>query len=275
MLPYSMGFLTFANIFLVIYLVNFVWIFGIMVGIVIFLLTFLQIVYASFLWPFLLPQLISIHKNPTIPKVNPLIYGSWSYIVIGLGLLTAVNFFVSDYASLTKSTIESFGGSHITPIIWIVGIAMLSNIIRSFILSKYLEKDWADKKGAQKKESEVEEVSTILDEAEDKFGTDFNIVREYVGKGLDTNKDQFSELIQKGGSVRKHIYTVIANVSGDLVKSGQYHIYRGVLNPMGPGEGLLKIFDSAMDELVKLGETNKEHAEAQKKGIRKNIRSVG
>ena len=126
-------------------------------------------------------------------------------------------------------------------------------------------------KRSTKKESEVEEVSTILDEAEDKFGTDFNIVREYVEKGLGANKDQFSELIQKGGSVHKYIYTVIANISGDLVESGQYHIYRGVLNPIGPGESLLKIFDSAMDELVKLGETNKEHAEAQKKGIRENI----
>ncbi|MBU0974193.1 hypothetical protein KKD03_00635 [Patescibacteria group bacterium] len=270
MLPYAMGFLTFANIFIVIYLVNFVWIFGLVVGVAIFLFTFLQIVYASFLWPFLLPQLISIHKKPTIPKVNPLVYGSWSYIIIGLGLLTMVNFFVSDYASLTKSIVELFGGSYITPIIWIVGIAILSNIIRSFILSKYLKKD-----GASKKESEMEEVLAILDEAKNKLGTEFDLVREQIEKMINSNTDQFLETVQKGRSVRKYLYSTIANISGDMVESGQYHIYRGVLNPVGPGQGLLKIFDLAMDELVELGDTDKKNAETQKKAIRENIKSVG
>jgi len=273
MLPYATGFLTFANIFLVIYLINFVWIFGFVVGIIIFFLTSLQIVYASFLWPFLLSQLISVYKKPTIPKVNPLIYGSWSYIVIGLGLLTVINFFVSDYASLTKSSIEFFGGNYITLIIWIVGIAILLNIIRSYVLSKFLEKDGGKKQ--KPKDSEVKEIMEILDEIENKFGTDFDVVREYVERGLDTNKEQFLELVQKSGSVHKYVYTVIANISGDMVESGQYHIYRGVLNPMGPGENLLKIFDFAMDELVKVSETNKEHAEAQKKAIRENIKNVG
>lgn len=273
MLPYAMGFLTFANIFLVIYLINFVWIFGLVVGIAIFFLTFLQIVYASFLWPFLLPQLTSVYKKTTIPKVNPLIYGSWSYIVIGLGLLTAVNFFVSDYASLTKNIVESFGGNYLTPIIWIVGIAISSNIIRGYVLSKFLEKDGGKKQ--KPKDSEFKEAMEILDETENRFGADFDVVREHVEKGLDINKEQFLELVQKSGSVYKYIYTVIANISGDMVESGRYHIYRGVLNPMGPGENLLKIFDFAMDELVKIGEMNKEHAEAQKKAIRENIKNVG
>ena len=68
---------------------------------------------------------------------------------------------------------------------------------------------------------------------------------------------------------------MILNISGDMVESGQHHIYRGVINPMGPGQNLLKIFDSAMDELVKLGDTDKENAETQKKAIRENIKNVG
>ena len=273
MLPYSMGFLTFANLFALIYLINFVWIFGFIVGVAIFLLTFLQVVYASFLWPFLLPQLINVYKKPIIPKVNLFIYGSWPCLVIGLGLLTIVNFFVSDYALLTKSIVEFFGGRYMTPTLWIVGIMILSNIIRIYTLSKYLEKD--DEKKQEPKNFEFKEAMEILDEAEDKFEADFGVVREYVEKGLDANKEQFLELVQKSGSVRKYIYTVIANISGDMVESGQYHIYRGVLNPMGPGEGLLKIFDGAMDELVKLGDTDAKNAEKQKKAIRENIKNIG
>lgn len=68
---------------------------------------------------------------------------------------------------------------------------------------------------------------------------------------------------------------MIANISGDTVGSGQYHIYRGVLNPIGPGQNLLKILDSAMDELVRLGDTDKENAETQKKATRENTRKVG
>ena len=68
---------------------------------------------------------------------------------------------------------------------------------------------------------------------------------------------------------------MIANTSGDMVESGQYHIYRGVLNPMGPGEDLLNIFDSAMDELVKLGDIDEKNAQVQKEALRKNIQGVG
>jgi len=44
---------------------------------------------------------------------------------------------------------------------------------------------------------------------------------------------------------------------------------------MGPGEGLLKIFDVAMDELVKLGDTDTDDAEKQKRAIRENVKGVG
>lgn len=46
MLPYAMDFLMFANIFSIIYLVNFIWVFGFVLGIIIAVLTFLQIVFA-------------------------------------------------------------------------------------------------------------------------------------------------------------------------------------------------------------------------------------
>ena len=279
-LPYAMGFLMFANIFSLIYLVNFVWMFGFIVGIIIAALTFFQIVFASFLWPFLLPQLISIHQEQPSSKlfskltnVNQITYGSWSFLVIGLGLLTIINFFVSDFASVTKTIVEFFDGNYIAPIFWLISIALVSNIIRSHVLSKFLKKD--DVKKQEPKDSEFKDAMEILDEAEDKFGTSFNVVREYAEKGLDANKEQFLELVRKGESVRKYIYSVIANISGDMAESGQHHIYRGVLNPMGHGEDLLKIFDGATDELVKIGALEAEKAKKEKEAIRNNIKDVG
>ena len=150
MLPYAMGFLLLANIFVLIYLINFIWIFGFVIGIIIATLTFFQFIYASFLWPFLLPRLISIHKEQSLSelsskltRVNPLICGLWSLLIIGLGLLMIINFFVSDYALLTKTIVDFFDGNIIAPILWIIGVAVISNVIRSFILLKlnFLEKD--------------------------------------------------------------------------------------------------------------------------------------
>jgi hypothetical protein len=130
------------------------------------------------------------------------------------------------------------------------------------------------KKSFSKKE--VKEALGILDEASQKFGSGgFDLVRGYVEKSILSDTEQFMDIVGKGRSVRKYVYSMIANTSGDMVESGQYHIYRGILNPMGPGEDLLKIFDSAMDELVRLGDTDKENAEEQKKAVRKNMQNMG
>jgi len=38
---------------------------------------------------------------------------------------------------------------------------------------------------------------------------------------------------------------------------------------------LLKIFDAAMDELVRLGDTGAENAKKEKAAVRKNIEAMG
>lgn len=125
-------------------------------------------------------------------------------------------------------------------------------------------------------ENEVKEAIGILEEASQKFGSGgFNLVKENVEQSIFSDTKQFIDVVRKGRAVRKYIYSMIANVSGDMVESGHYHIYRGVLNPMGPGEDLLKIFDSAMDELVELGETDTKNAEEQKEAVRNNMQNMG
>ena len=122
---------------------------------------------------------------------------------------------------------------------------------------------------------EIKEALGVLEEAGHKFGGGFDLVKNYVEESILSDIQQFIDIVRKGQSVRKYVYSAIANISGDMVESGQYHIYRGVLNPLGPGEDLLKIFESAIDELVRLGDMDERTAQEHKEGIHKNIQEVG
>jgi len=137
-LPYPMGFLFFANSFAIIYLVSFIWMLGIIGGTVVALLCFLQVVYSAGLWVFSLPVLISMHKrldNFTIPKVNPFVYGGFSFLVIIVAILTVINFFFSPYKSIWK-----FMGENIwSPIIIFLGILVVGNIARIAVMSKFMK----------------------------------------------------------------------------------------------------------------------------------------
>ncbi len=138
-LPYSMGFLFFANSFALIYLVSFIWMFGIIGGIVVAFLCYLQVVYSAGLWVFSLPGLINMHKsldNFEIPKVNPLVYGGFLFLVITIAILTAINFFVSPY----KSIWELMGKNGWIPILIFFGILVIGNIARIFAMSKFMKK---------------------------------------------------------------------------------------------------------------------------------------
>ena len=163
-----------------------------------------------------------------------------------------------------------FLGATLGTIAFIFGAIMLAG----GILQVFIAFGGEIKKSFSKKE--VKEALGILEEASQKFGSGgFDLVKQHVEKSILSDTEQFMDVVRKGRSVRKYVYSMIANVSGDMVESGHYHIYRGILNPMGPGEDLLKIFDSAMDELVKLGDTDKKNADEQKEAVRKNMANMG
>ena len=134
-LPYSMGFLFFANSFALVYVVSFIWMFGIVAGIIIALLCFLQIVYSAGLWIFSIPWLINMHRNSAIPKVNPLGYGGFSFLVIIVAILTVLNFFVSPY----KSMWELMGENVLTPILIFLGVLVVGNVARVAVMSKFVK----------------------------------------------------------------------------------------------------------------------------------------
>tara|TARA_R110002124_G_scaffold44766_1_gene136036 strand:+ start:214 stop:735 length:522 start_codon:yes stop_codon:yes gene_type:complete len=136
-LPYSAGFVTFANLFALIYLINFIKMFGIWFGIGLTLLCFFQLIYATFLWPFLLPTLKKTIYSFEPPKVNVFVYSSWSFIVISLLVLTIINFFVSDNKSLYYLVDLLKDKKNI---VILISIVVLSNIVRGIIMKKIIGK---------------------------------------------------------------------------------------------------------------------------------------
>lgn len=124
--------------------------------------------------------------------------------------------------------------------------------------------------------AEMNDAFKILEEESKNFGPGgFDLVKDHVKKSLRSDALQFLTTVRNGRSLRKYVYSMIVNISGDMAESGQYHLYRGVLNPHGPGEDLLKIFDAITDKLVELGDMEVEAAKKEKAAIRENIKSIG
>lgn len=123
---------------------------------------------------------------------------------------------------------------------------------------------------------EIKDVLCILDELGYRFDKylSFEMVKEQAKKIVLRNKGKLKEImIERNISPRRAAYSWINNVSGDMLESGEHHIYRGTLNQTG--DELLKIFDISTDELVKLGDMDKEKACEQKENIRENIKTIG
>jgi hypothetical protein len=123
---------------------------------------------------------------------------------------------------------------------------------------------------------EVRIVLGVLDEVG--FGFDceaFRILRNRIQDAFLQDYSKVVSAVEEGISPRQQVYFAIANLAGDYLESGEYHLYRGILNPLGPGEDLLRLFDVSLDKLVQSGAIDDGDAKAQKTGIRECIESVG
>ena len=65
------------------------------------------------------------------------------------------------------------------------------------------------------------------------------------------------------------------NTAADFAESGEYHIYRGVMNPMGPGNDLIQIFNWGQEELLKMGVTDEATVKRSKEAFQRNLKTVG
>ena len=122
---------------------------------------------------------------------------------------------------------------------------------------------------------------SALDEVEQRFHDDVcdaelkrivTIMRDTLSK----HSEDFSAMFRSSSrSPREWVYSNIVNATGDLLETGQFHVYRGMLSPVG--RGLLSIFDASVDELLEMGakDVNSEVVAEQKSVLRSNIRQIG
>lgn len=120
-----MGFAIFGLIFALLYTVNFILFFGVMIGIALAVLCFFQIIFGGILWPALLPYFYGISKKTDIPKVNMGVYAVWSILVPTFLVITVLNLFLVDYRIL--SNLSSF---NLRPYVIALAILLLGHIIR-------------------------------------------------------------------------------------------------------------------------------------------------
>jgi hypothetical protein len=124
--------------------------------------------------------------------------------------------------------------------------------------------------------TEVEDALDVLVEIAPNFDPRaFELVNKRVRASILAQPEAFSRVIRRGSPVRSWVWGAISNAAGDLLESGDFHAYRGVLDPTGPGEGLLRIFDSAADELCRLQAADAQFITRQKAALRENIATVG
>ncbi len=99
----------------------------------------------------------------------------------------------------------------------------------------------------------------------------FEGIYQRIKKMVLTQKEPTNEDM----SPRSAIYNIIASLTYEHINSGQNHMYRGVINPMGSGKDYIVIYNFAIDELMRLGELSKEEANKCKSVLKNNIQAVG
>ena len=135
---------------------------------------------------------------------------------------------------------------------------------------KFLKRMFASK--------EVKAILGVLDEADQRFDCRaFEMVKNQIEQAVLSLPDGFAQKIRNGISPRQCVYSMIANIAGELLASGKFHLFPGTLNPLpfSGGLDLLRIFDAAVDEMVQIGAVDKDNAVAHKARMRDTIKTEG
>lgn len=136
LLPYKHAFILFLALFASSCLINYLWLFGVIIGIIIFALIFSQIIYSSYLWIFLLPWIKDMSSQTSSPNFSYKVYGLFIILIIVLILLTIINFFISDYMSLSKVILNATGNNYSIVFPFVIATMVIGNILRIYTMKK-------------------------------------------------------------------------------------------------------------------------------------------
>lgn len=101
-----------------------------------------------------------------------------------------------------------------------------------------------------------------------------DIVKPRVIQNIRSNEAAFAKAITDLRiSPEQIIAAEVANVSGDMLETGEHCIYRGVLSPTG--QQLFALFQRALEEMVRMGAISEDKKLEDIGGLSSTIKTVG
>jgi hypothetical protein len=101
----------------------------------------------------------------------------------------------------------------------------------------------------------------------------YMLVRRELEVQIRRNAKGVAKHLKTGPSPRDWLISMMATCAADMVETGRFHVYRGVLNPNG--NELLAVTRLCGEEMVRLGAIDAEFLAKQMKTIGENVRDMG
>lgn len=99
-------------------------------------------------------------------------------------------------------------------------------------------------------------------------------MRNYISQRLELHMDELAEWDDNEDYVRV-AHTLIVDIAYDLLASGEYHLYYGILNPMNCSSNLLFVYKRCLDYGVSVNMIDEDTKESEISNLMKRISEVG
>ncbi len=154
------------------------------------------------------------------------------------------------------------------PIILVLTVLLLVFLLKN--TSEIMDMEW----GTFSKKKEIKMcISELNSMSQELSTTAIEIVKPRVFEYLKDTERVLYSLQEDKITPRNLILLLITNAIAEVLPTGHYHIYRGVLGL--EGQNMLKLYDYAVNELEKNGYHSPEAAKEDKDWIREQIKDVG
>lgn len=123
---------------------------------------------------------------------------------------------------------------------------------------------------------DVKSACKLLDELEVEIASlQYSKLLQPLKKTMKQNPQAVTDGINLEGSVHAYVYNVIGSYCADELESGEHHLYRGILNPIGDGPEYMRIFELILKKLIHLKALTQEEADKIKSSVINNMSCVG
>jgi len=147
----------------------------------------------------------------------------------------------------------------------------LINRLYTSLLNKILPND-ATKSLLESLEKETR--NFINYETNKSYEYSFNFIKKYVKEVIYRDPSENERAFKKLGP-KKIIYRLILDMSSELLVSGRYHIYSGIIEKESQGDYFYKIFEKALSELTNIGGLTKKESIDYKNDVDHEISIMG